>query len=105
MTDCHGIEEKNFRRILGLFSKNQNITEVILFGSRAKGNFRDGSDIDLALKGKSLTSRDLVPIERDYEDLYFPWKLDLVIYENIENEELKNHIRRVGKVVYSHDRA
>ena len=94
-----GIDAESFRKILNLFKKHPQIKTVVLFGSRAKDNFREGSDIDLALKGKDLDTRLLTEIEMDYEALYLPWKLDLVIYDKIENQELKDHIDRIGILV------
>lgn len=91
-----GIDSEHLQKIRALFLKYPQIKEVVLFGSRAKGNYRPGSDIDLALKGKAVDSHVLAQIETDYDALYLPWKLDLVIYDSIQNNELKNHIDRVG---------
>ena|SRR3989338_4613070 len=91
------ISKQQWRQILGIITKHANIREVILYGSRAKGNFREGSDIDLVLKGDKITSKQLTQIGLDYENLYFPWKLDVTVYENITSDQLLDHIRRVGK--------
>jgi predicted nucleotidyltransferase len=79
-----------------VFSKCANIEEVILYGSRAKGNFRDGSDIDLTLKGKKLSTSDLLRIENQIEELILPYKIDLSLYHQIKNPDLIEHINRVG---------
>lgn len=91
-----GIAPEHFRKILDVFRRYPQVTQVILFGSRAKGNYREGSDIDLALKGKDLDSRLLTRIGIDYETLDLPWKLDAIVYDQIENPDLKDHIDRVG---------
>lgn len=91
-----GLPPDQLEKILKIFTKYPQITKVILFGSRAKGNYRAGSDIDFALKGNHLDSSLLAAIETDYEALYLPWKLDLVLYNKIENKDLKDHIDRVG---------
>ena len=91
-----GISNAHWLRILGIIKKHRNISAVILYGSRAKGNFQSGSDIDLALKGKTITSEQLTEIGLDYENLYLPWKLSLTIYEDIAHAELVDHIDRVG---------
>lgn len=91
-----GLSEGHWQKILALFRKHPNITDVILYGSRAKGNFRDGSDIDIALKGSFINSLQLTQINLDYEDLYMPWKLDVTDYDTITNADLKDHIDRVG---------
>lgn len=83
--------------ILNLFRSLPEGSEVILFGSRAKGNFREGSDIDLAIKGKRITQQHRDQCLVEYEDLYLPWRLDLVIYEFITESALREHIDRIGK--------
>lgn len=95
-----GIDPDKLQKICSLFTKYPAIDEVLLFGSRAKGNYREGSDIDLALKGTDLNSTFLTQIELDYDTLYFPWKINLVVYNTISNKALKEHIDRVGIVIY-----
>lgn len=70
-------------------------TEVILFGSRAMGNFQPGSDIDICLKGPKDSDL-LYKILNEYDELYLPWKLGMVIWDKIENQDLREHIERVG---------
>lgn len=91
-----GIAPDHLDKISALFRKHSQIREAVLFGSRAKGNYREGSDIDVALKGHQVDSRVLAEIEAEYDTLYLPWKLDLIVYETIENSDLKDHIDRVG---------
>ncbi|MBI4126889.1 MAG: nucleotidyltransferase domain-containing protein [Deltaproteobacteria bacterium] len=91
-----GIAPEHLEKIRSIFRKYPNIQQVILFGSRAKGTQREGSDIDLALKGKKLDSRLLTQIELDYDAFYLPWKLDVILYDTIENADLKDHVDRVG---------
>ena len=93
-----GIPSEHFERIIGIFKKYSRIDEAVLFGSRAKGCFCEGSDIDFSLKGDGLDFRLLTQIEMDYDALNLPWKLDLLLDAQIENEALKSHIRRVGIV-------
>ena len=96
MTANTGINPKHLQKIISLFQKIPSVKEAVIFGSRAKGNYRDGSDIDIALKGQGISANELAQIETAYEKLYFPWKLDLVIYDLIENQNLREHIDRVG---------
>ncbi len=91
-----GIPPEHCGRIFDLFQEVPGGTELILFGSRAKGNFREGSDIDLALKGPNLTHEYRSQLLCKYEDLYLPWKLDVVLYHSIETPALKEHIDRCG---------
>ncbi|HLD45766.1 MAG TPA: nucleotidyltransferase domain-containing protein [bacterium] len=98
MTDKYGIPDNLWSQIIDLFPPYQQIESVVLFGSRALGTFHNGSDIDLCLKG--LCESDIkLKILNQYEELYFPWKLDLIIWQNIQNQDLKDHITRVGIIV------
>lgn len=91
-----GIAEDHWQQIRAVFHQHANITDVILYGSRAKGNFRNGSDIDIAIKGTDIQFTQLTKIDMDYEDLYLPWKIDVRVYDTIRNTALKDHIDRVG---------
>ena len=91
-----GIANEYGKQILNLFHPFPKGASLILFGSRAKGNYREGSDIDLALQGPSMTQKDRTLWLLQYEDLNLPWKLDLVIFKEIEEPALIEHIRRVG---------
>ncbi len=91
-----GLPQKTIASLNQVFVQHPNIKEVILYGSRAKGNFRDGSDIDLTLKGEKLDMNTLLKIENQIEELLLPYKIDLSIYHQIENPDLVEHIDRVG---------
>jgi predicted nucleotidyltransferase len=91
-----GISEKIIGQLRILFSTNSKIEEAIIFGSRAKGTHRPGSDIDIALKGKSITLDDVLNLSIAIDELWIPNKVDLVIYDRITEPELKRHIEQVG---------
>ncbi len=91
-----GLENKTINAICSVFSKNLLIKSVIIYGSRAKGNFREGSDIDLTIKAPQLTTNDLLKIENELEDLMLPYKLDISLHHQIESADLLEHIKRVG---------
>lgn len=95
-----GLKQHTIDQINGIFSKFPTIEQVILYGSRAKGNFRNGSDIDLVLMGTNLTFAQLLQIENELDDLLLPYKMDISIYHQIENPELLEHINRVGKIFF-----
>jgi len=98
----YGLSDETLNAINSIFSKYQDIKQVILYGSRAKGNYRNGSDIDLALKtGESFTFTDLLRVGNDFDDSYMPYFVDVSIYDDISNPDLKAHIDRVGKIIYS----
>jgi predicted nucleotidyltransferase len=100
MLEHAGLSEEDVQSIckaLGLFPK---VSEAILYGSRAKGNYRPGSDIDLTLKGNELSHQDLLNIELALDDLLLPYKIDLSLHRQIDNPQLIEHIDRVGKLFY-----
>ncbi|MEA1911047.1 MAG: nucleotidyltransferase domain-containing protein [Spirochaetota bacterium] len=98
----YGLEENTIYKIKEIFSKYSKIEEVILYGSRAKGNYHNGSDIDITLKGKELTlSNSVYPIEDELDELYLPYMFDISIYSHIKDQNLIDHISRVGKVFYN----
>lgn len=72
----------------------------MLYGSRVKGNFSNGSDIDIALKGAGLTLSKILKINNKLDELSLPYTIDINSFEFIKNHELTEHIQRVGQVVY-----
>ena len=95
-----GLSDKTLDCLKSVFVKYPEIKEVIIYGSRAKGNYRVGSDIDLTLKGEGLTLSLLLKIENELDDLLLPYKIDLSIYDKIDSAAVKEHIDRVGAVFY-----
>jgi predicted nucleotidyltransferase len=95
-----GLKEKTINEINDVFAQYAPIEQVILYGSRAKGNFRNGSDIDLTIIGKELTFKELLKIENQIDDLLLPYKIDLSQFEKINNPDLVAHIKQVGQVFF-----
>jgi len=91
-----GLSPKTISKLKSIFSKNSEIQKVLIYGSRAKGNFKPGSDIDLALVAPQLTLTDLLRIQNEIEDLLLEYKVDLSLLHHIENQDLLDHIQRVG---------
>jgi uncharacterized protein len=95
-----GLPEKTIQALQELFKKNPKILSATLYGSRAKGDFKTGSDIDLTLHAPSLTFSELLKLENDIDSLLLPYKVDLSLHHQIESADLLDHIRRVGKTFY-----
>jgi predicted nucleotidyltransferase len=95
-----GLKEEVIEKIRGVFKKHPEIEHAILYGSRAKGEFRDSSDIDLTLKGAQLSESILTRVSLELDDLLLPYLIDLSIYSHIKNGDLIEHIKRVGKELY-----
>lgn len=87
-------------RLRQVFARHPEIERVVLYGSRAKGNFREGSDIDLTCEGKALDLPLMLKIENELDDLLLPYKLDVSLLAHIDDPDLKAHIARVGQVLY-----
>jgi uncharacterized protein len=96
----YGLSDEIIHKISSVFEKFDRVHQVILYGSRAQGNFKNGSDIDLTLKGNEITVHDLSKIESDIDDLWLPYTIDLSIYDQLEHLELKDHIDRMGVCFY-----
>ncbi|HRO42109.1 MAG TPA: nucleotidyltransferase domain-containing protein [Flavipsychrobacter sp.] len=96
----YGLSPETIEAICSVFAKHTNIEKAILYGSRAKGSFRNGSDIDLVLVGSKLLLTEQLVIENEIDDLFLPYKIDLSIFHQISNKELVAHIDRVGKLFY-----
>ncbi len=99
----YGLKDKDIELINSVFKRHDKIERVILYGSRAKGNYRPNSDIDLTLIGKDLTLKEQFEIENELDDLMLPYKIDLSIYQKIENQDLTDHIDRVGIVFFENN--
>ncbi len=99
-----GLNDKTIDKIHAVFARYPQVEKAILYGSRAKGNYRKGSDIDLTLCGGSdLTMAVLYQIIDEIDDLLLPYTIDLSIYADIEDPDVLDHIRRVGVVFYSNE--
>ena len=99
-----GIKEHTISMINGVFSNYLEVEKVLIYGSRAKGNFRPGSDIDLALQGESITHSLLNKISLELDDLLLPYIFDLSLYHHITNPSLLQHIKEFGLVFYEQTR-
>lgn len=99
-----GLKEDIIEKINKVFSHFPEVEEVILYGSRAKGNFKEGSDVDFALNGNKLHLFILNKISYQLDDLNLPYTFDLQIYGQIYNPGLLEHIKRVGINFYKRER-
>jgi uncharacterized protein len=97
----YGLPESTIQKIRAVLSRYPQVEKAILYGSRAKGNYKNGSDIDLTLRGGSdLTLNVLYKIMDELDDLLLPYTIDLSIFSNIGNPDVIEHIQRVGVTFY-----
>ena len=95
-----GLREETIQKINTVFARYPEIEEVVIYGSRAKGNFREGSDIDITLKGAAVTERIRSRVWLDIDDLNTPYLFDISVYYQLKSESLLEHINRAGKTFY-----
>jgi len=91
-----GIQEKSFKIIKEILEKNINIEKKVIFGSRATGKHRVSSDIDIAIYGKNITFNDISRILGEIDESDIVYKVDIVHYESLNNEKLKENINKEG---------
>lgn len=101
MRNKFGLLDTDMEAIVSVLNRQPKVNEAIIFGSRAKGNFKNGSDVDIALKGKDL---DFDTISRiSYllnEETNMPYKFDVLNYHSTDEPTLIDHIDRVGIEFY-----
>jgi predicted nucleotidyltransferase len=96
----YGLAEATVEKICSVFARFPEIKKAVLYGSRAKGNFKTGSDIDLTLCGEGLTSDVRSKISSALDDLLLPYTIDLSVFNELNHAKLREHIERVGVLFY-----
>jgi predicted nucleotidyltransferase len=100
----YGLKEATIQKICAVFAKFPQVDKAMLYGSRAKGNYKNGSDIDLTLCGDAdLTLDVLYKIMHELDDLLLPYTIDLSIFSDISDPDVVEHIRRLGVTFYEKD--
>ena len=101
MNNEFGLYKTDIEEIVAVLKSVPEVDEAIVFGSRAKGNFRNGSDLDIAIKGKDISFSAISHLSYVLnEDTLMPYKFDILDYNTISNTDLKEHINRIGKTLY-----
>ena len=98
-----GLNQNIVNQINNIFAKYPQIKKVMLYGSRAKGNYKKGSDIDLSMLGEDLTYKIQLDVFDDLDELLLPYKIDLSVFDYLDNANLRDHIERVGVVFYERE--
>ena len=97
----YGLPQSTVQKICAVLSRYPQVERAILYGSRAKGNYKNGSDIDLTLRGGAdLTLNVIYKILTDLDKLLLPYTIDLSIFDDISDPDVIEHIRRVGATFY-----
>lgn len=95
----YGIETDDLNLIIETIKANDKVLNVNLFGSRAKGNYKQNSDLDLALITNNLTLDELLEIKINLNNLMLPFKIDIIDFNKISNNDLIEHIKKFGIVI------
>lgn len=98
--NAFGLTDRDIKTLQDIFKKHPDVQKVFIFGSRAKGTYKPGSDVDLAIMNEGVKDTFIREMESDFEDSSLPYTVDLVNYHTIKHPELKNHIDRVGLPFY-----
>lgn len=94
-----GLSASNIRILKTVCAHYPEIKNVILFGSRAKGTYKNGSDIDIAIKGENINNRIINMLYNELDDSSLPYFVDIIHYDTIANPDLTDHIDRVGIIL------
>jgi type I restriction enzyme S subunit len=96
-----GLEQHIIDILIAVFEQHSKVDKALVFGSRAKGNYRTDSDIDIAIKGQDLNTDDIIAMSVAFEEKGITHKIDLINYDTIKEPDLKDHINRIGIELYS----
>jgi len=97
----HGLTAQTLKKIQAVLASFPDVEKAVIYGSRANGNFKPGSDIDLTLFGDGLTATVMSRIYWALDDLLLPYKIDLSLFSGLKHPALIDHIRSVGIVLYT----
>lgn len=95
----YGLQSGQIAKIQRIFMKYP-VEKAILYGSRAKGSYKENSDIDIVLQGITLGARDISNIETELDELLLPYKFDLSIYHHLKDSDILDHIQKIGIIFY-----
>ena len=95
-----GFSDEQLRQVQTILAKYPAITEAVVFGSRAMGNYKEASDVDIALKG-NITASMVADVKYALEeDTYLPFFFDIIAYGIVDNPKLKEQIDNHGVALY-----
>jgi len=97
----YGLQDATIEKIRAVLARCPQVEKAVLYGSRAKGNYKNGSDIDLTLcGGADLTMNVLYKVTEELDGLLLPYTIDLSIFSHISDPDVIEHIQRVGLTFY-----
>ena len=99
-----GIPEPSCQRLTAVLLQQPGLEQVWLFGSRAMGRHRPGSDLDLCLIGDAITHQGRLRLMHASEALLLPWAVDLALWHELP-EDLRGHLQRAGRCLWPQQRS
>lgn len=105
MKAAHGLSGQTVEKIQAVLARFPQVEKGVVYGSRAKGNFKPGSDIDLTLFGDGLTDKVMSQIYWALDDLMLPYRIDLSLFSGLKHPALIDHIRRAGIPLFERETA
>ena len=99
-----GLTDIELDKLQDVFSRYADIEKVVLYGSRAKGNYKPFSDVDISLMGDSLTRNRINALSLEIDDLLLPYQFDISVFHSLANFDLISHIQRVGITIYQKEK-
>lgn len=98
--NCFGLTDSERELICGVLRRHAEVTQAKIFGSRATGDARPASDVDLALWG-NVSAALVSTIAGELDELPLPYLFDVQAYDAISHQPLREHIDRVGRILYA----
>ena len=95
-----GLTDQEIQQLKVYLAAIPEIKRAWIYGSRAKGNYKAFSDVDLTLEGTTLTRRHLLRLATQLHDSSLPYQFDLSLYDTLKNPDLLSHIGRCGRIIY-----
>ena len=100
-SDIYGLNDRDIQTLFGILNKFDEVENVYLYGSRAKGTHKLGSDIDLAIMNEGVSEKTIRTIKSEIEDSSLPYFVDITNFTTLNHKELAEHIQRVGVSFYT----
>ena len=97
-----GLLDRDLKYIIKALEQHDEIEKAVIFGSRAMGNYKKGSDVDIAIVGENVSSSIIYKLEDCLNEVYpLPYFFDIIQYNKLTNENLIKHIDTQGKIIYT----
>lgn len=97
----YGLRDSDLDCIVAALRKHPEIEKAILFGSRAKGTFKPGSDVDIAIAGDEITFSTIAHLHAELEgESPMPYFFDILDYSHVKNQEIRENVDRAGILIY-----